>query len=889
MTRELDTSKGNPVERKITHLSREMRGEFPSVVYQQKGKEVSPFLYGSYMAMKNAQFPLVVAVEKDKSEEYLTIRTSVTERHESTIQSALILGLSQATQRRVEAEGEEESSQRSEEIATALLTDLVSNDELFEEFREYYGGLRWSPDQRRFINTLFTHGTDYNQELLDRHLTSSHISELVYSLKLDIPYETRKDWHLLKPKEIFERYPELDYDRLVDEAFCETEEGKKFRKAYARIGGRILAERHNQPERLVSDEGERHLRPQIPLSRHPIIEELVVNEIATERPKSKYSFAPNEVVELIVESDSIPAHGALVSWLTRRLPVEERHVFDGPDEFQQKGHFVRNILRTYQDVEQDSARQNVLKYDMVAILAAYTGDGAIARDVRKATEKGDNFYVSKDIQHVKDIVSAMLTVSLASSDVELRAQAEGIISDAMDTNYEDPLSLTKGELIMTLLDSLNIISEASHPALYGQVGALVFGDPVYGNFIREIASIKVEAEKARHQPDVLKKFAKWIKSKDNSPEKEQAKKAYEDACKPVEEFSSLATDAKNAFNMQLLEQMLDAQVDISQFPEATKLFDGLVKRVVISSYKMEELPDAYHDLMIIAEHPLLPEKQRGTILWHIAESLKYTDQGKGHLLVPVVLDMYKASLGPVDNLRVPSEETSLNLAAVSHLAAENRHMFQNVSVDDLDILAQYKQAVSRKAEYIFNDDLAIDSGKPALEKEDHTSEVQTLRNFENVAHELATIENYYAEYLHMEDVKRKPHVYYPWVLSSMREFLRGLQYEVTPENRPAQNIQQLYTTVNTYVRNRFIFLDEYPEDFDVMGRGHLDSFLKLCHDSMIVYSDLHYNTTVWQKGIPFVNQSIRTMPDVLLAEMIKKYPGTEFEKYLKNEQKRRIK
>jgi hypothetical protein len=283
-------------------------------------------------AMFNANFPIHLDIRQNGTNNKAIIKTNSIEEKDQKTEAALFLGLIEA-------------SRRNKKEPKELLNNLISQPELFEEFRNYYSGLRWSSDQERFVSIIFEYGTDFDSNYLDENLKGENLLSLVNYLNLDIPYEKRSNWYEISKEKIFMSFPEFDYRRLKDQEFCISPEGQKLYQAYSKLMGTILA---NQYRRYDKD---RNI--QIPLSRHPIIEALVIDELSFDRPKPKYNFGPSDLIDFVLNSDSEPAHSSLIKTIITRLPEEYRQVFDGPNEFQHKHRNVCSVLNRYRELYED--------------------------------------------------------------------------------------------------------------------------------------------------------------------------------------------------------------------------------------------------------------------------------------------------------------------------------------------------------------------------------------------------------------------------------------------------------------------------------------------------------------------------------------------------------
>src|SRR5581483_229411 len=165
---------------------------------------------------------------------------------------------------------------------------------------------------------------------------------------------------------------------------------------------------------------------------------------------------------IILDSDSVPAHQALIASINRRVPEESRRVFDGPSEFQHKHGTIRSVMRAYREASDDDSTRAVLKEDLLTVMQEYTGNGIIAESVRAGyydwMARGFN-YPPQEVGEVKKIVSDLITEGLAAKDMEIVGAAENIVFQSLAGNNQglvekaDPLALDRSEILLAVLDA----------------------------------------------------------------------------------------------------------------------------------------------------------------------------------------------------------------------------------------------------------------------------------------------------------------------------------------------------------------------------------------------------------------------------------------------------
>ncbi|MBN1617737.1 hypothetical protein JW887_00135 [Candidatus Dojkabacteria bacterium] len=894
---------GRPEQSGIIPLSETDKARYKTVIYghQSLNEADKGLVSATVSAMQGAGFEIAVdRKDTDRSGQAVVIKSASAERKQQMSEGALCLGVIEATRRRLE--GQPIDDETAYATAQEMLQTVTGEPEVLEAFSEYYGGLRWGSDQERFVRTLFRNGTEFDSDFLDQNLSGGDLSSLVYELDANISYDQRRDWHDLSIDDILSEFPELDYRRLNDEQFRESEEGQTLLRAYKHLSGEILARRQKNHEPVVNNFGEIVPEPAIPLSSHPVIEALVIDEMSLDRPQPKYSFGPSELAGIILDSDSVPAHEALVRAITTRLPEGARRVSDGPDEFQFKRGRVVDLLREYRRAENPD-RRVLLRDDLIQVLDAFTMDGEIASTVREDYHKQiargtKESWARSEASQVNGIVLDALTVALASPDPEVSARASSIVEDFIPQHEraiafgQDPLILGREQMGLALIDAIDFVAEGSNLQVFESLGTQIFGDRQIGEQLRRFAETKMRIVAERSRPEVLQAFDERRSLShsnfggDKTPEYLEAEARYDALTRYSDELAeALKIDQQNFF-LDQAEALATTQRERELTDGEETLFGGVIKRIKLGDYHMTALPAEYHRMMDLAKSGDLTERQVGTIAWQVYESFKYVDENAAHLMIPTVLDIYEIALGSVDEVRFPTGETSHILGSASGLVREHgRKMFRSASIEDLQVLASYSERIRDYAVQVAENRILPDVVRANTQQAQEWRK-DALYNLESIARELKSIDSQYEEYLHIEAVKVKPSEYYPWVLGKLVPFWQKMQWEVGPGNRPGRDIQRLHGTIADYVKGRFVIQDEYPDDFDANAQGQIGAFLYEMYTQMVVPHDIKYNGTVWREGLTFMHNAIAYMPETVLRQIQEQYPNTDFARYIEKERGR---
>lgn len=684
---------GNKPEGVIVPLSSNDRDKYNTVIYKHESTIPSDKLLvvATTSAMQEAGFEIVADVDVDRPEldRVVVIRSASENRKAQSVEKALFFGVMEATRRRLEELKTTggDYQQATHEIAREMVQTVVGKPRLLEAFYNFYGSWRDGVDQKKFVRALFIHGADFDPKFIDKNLRGGDLNTLVNYLGIDIPYDRRESWYEIPAKLILIKHRELDYRRLIDDRFRKSDKGQKLMQAYEYVQGDILARKYESYEPVITDTGEES-EPVIPLSKHPVIEALIINEVLLDRPDRN---GPRMAVSIALDSDSKPAHQALVKNLTTRVPKGQIRVFEDPREFEYKRDRVSDILRKYQKAK-NPKRRELLRDDILELMNAYTGDGVIAKSVREdyrsqVANRTEESWARSDSDIVKEIVVDMLSVAIASPDAELNKRAEDIIKKYLPEQKgavvrdEDLLVLSREHLMLALIDAVDLVGKDSNLQLIESLGTLIFEDETVGAQLRNFAQMRMRIITERSKPNVLKIFDRFRHSSRGHLTDVDLLKAMK------RDF--LLTQVEKIANIQKQRKLTDGEA---------WMFECLIKRIKLGEYHMRNLPPEYYRMMALAKSGDLTERQISTIVWQIYESFKYLGEEAVPLMIKVVQDICESAFGPIDAVRFPTTETSHILGAAYFLVSEyGLKMFQSARQEDLQTLENY---INRIREYI---------------------------------------------------------------------------------------------------------------------------------------------------------------------------------------------
>lgn len=502
--------------------------------------------------------------------------------------------------------------------AQQLMDELTSNEKFFESFRLYITGLRWTTDLNNFVGFLFIHGTAFDAALLDERLEPRNITSLSYDLGLPPPPSIRDN--NVPVLQILKEHPALDYRRLLnDPFFAQSPEGIRLASAYQRLCGQILHEDYKDSRTQVL--------PQIPLSKFPIVEALIIDDVKNYGPSPKYSFGANPWIEAIWQSDSDKAQDTLSSRINTRLPVGERNAFDGPTEFEFKRYAIRNLRHTHDKEAPNNRAHNQLKKQLFSILAAYTSKGPIATSVREEDNHRIGEYENREVGEVKRIVSQILESLLVSGDPEEREIAETVmnyytLAQGLEMPIEgqeevlvkkDCLVLKKEEQQILLINALLTINENTDPSVFERMAINLFG-PANAARLRQLAEKMIEG-----MPYTF----------------------------PLsEEVKQKRQENRNAMNLFLIEQLEEMSSADHSTRGGGSIFEDFVKKTYLPESGSRIASEEYQRLIVIGKNPNLTAWKKSAISYRITEQMKYRKFETPAELKQVLLDLLEIYLGP---------------------------------------------------------------------------------------------------------------------------------------------------------------------------------------------------------------------------------------------------
>ena len=867
----------------INPLDERQRQLHPNVVFEYASNSAADMLAVNVAIDVLQQSGLELIGDRRFDEEtltdYVVIRAAEMERHRLSAVGAIAQGATGIARRSVD--GVEDTRAMTE----TAINQVIKNSELYEEFQSYYGGLGWHSDQEKFVRALFEHGTTYDKELLSQKLDGNHVRQLIEELQIEVKREDWRTWYAKTTDQLFDEFPQVDYRKLDDQDFADSPDGRSLTEAYRNICGSIKADQYRQYPPEINNSGVVATRPVLPLTHFPLIESLMTDELSMMKPEAKYSFGRGDVMDIALNSDSLSAQQAIVDTATTRLPVEQRYVYDGPDEFVHKFRVIRKLTHAFETTV-DPERRAKLKRMVLDVLNTYTGNGDMANEIRAeyTEEERLGHGYSRSVDELKSIVKSILVIGLASSDANefiTRAFPEYETGLVLNT---DPLALGHNDQVTVLLDALGKVDEQSHADVFGRLGMKIFRNNAIATEFQRIAEIKIGAANSYHQPGVslarkaLRQFG--LSLGDNKSQEElDAIASLESLTAHADEQFDLAQELVNTLIIDFLSQMVDKGEDLSDSGENNNLFRELLERISYGDlFTIKELPAEYHLLMALGQRQDIADNLKAAIVWKLGNKTDFVSDALMRLFPTAVVDGHKVLLGELGSLQLPSQNTIHGLGALATMARRPK-IFQYATDEQLMLLDQYRTEMTQIGDRYLTASLPgdVDNG-----------DRDQARHLQRALSEMSHIAEQYEEFLYLEDVKRKPHMYYPWLLKAFVPFWQKMQWEVAPGNRPSREISALYNVLDDLVVNKLVRQNgDYPEAFDVFSDGNLDSLLIEGYERMVVPHDIKYVNTVYHDGLSFMLSAALMMPESVLQQFKDKYgDSSAIVKYLESNRAR---
>lgn len=286
----------------------------------------------------------------------------------------------------------------------------------------------------------------------------------------------------------------------------------------------------------------------------------------------------------------------------------------------------------------------------------------------------------------KESCIALIKEGISSPDLSMVSMVEVIVNGCLyDRNSPFYGLLSVSELSCIVVDASFNVSSGTHGVYFESIGEMVSGNLLFGRVIRRIAERKI--------------YAKGNTSLEGSTD--------DDVLTLLREFA--------------MSESLSSE-DV--------LFSELIHRI---KYTGDRLPSFYYDMIDFINGSVLSYEQRDYLLAEIYKQF----EGMGYVdaLVPVVFDILRLSLGPVDKVRLPSSTTNSVLISIEEIIrAHIDHMF--IPGSYLNIFKAYINNIHEYIKHLTPSGLQEDEGINEALSDDKK---KLINNFQSILDSLHRI------------------------------------------------------------------------------------------------------------------------------------------------------
>jgi hypothetical protein len=296
------------------------------------------------------------------------------------------------------------------------LIALFPAEPFYEAFEALIGGSQWSVGREELAVALFRATAELDFNTIAQNLTGGRLVGLAPLLGVELSQEEKRRWSRQTAQEVLERRPEIDYHQLNNPVFIRSDRGQRLARAYAHFCGEVAAKRYKS-SRL----GE---KPLLPVSRYPVLAGYLEDMVRSRTP-TPHASAVQDVVKLVLASDSVEARSALFEIICTPAPQQRNYSFPGPSEFEVRRQLVEEVWNAYVS-SSDVNHRKALGDGLNKILTAYTS-GEVAQSIVEQTAKsgavGHGLANRSPMWLAQRTVGDLTTAFMNSGDHEMAATA----------------------------------------------------------------------------------------------------------------------------------------------------------------------------------------------------------------------------------------------------------------------------------------------------------------------------------------------------------------------------------------------------------------------------------------------------------------------------------
>jgi hypothetical protein len=349
------------------------------------------------------------------------LRSGVAPEDGGRLTAALVVGASRAAHN--QWVGLPEVGRPEYELAMRrTVTELISvfpAKPFYPAFTTLLGGSQWTFDRNEVAEALCRATAEVDYDTIARNLTGDRTGGRLVTLARHLGVELSSDetraWRGETGEQVLARRPELDYRQLHNPRFARSDRGKMFAAVYAQFCAEIAAKGFKRGAATQS--------PPLPVSRYPVLAGFLEDTIRTRVP-TPHSSAAEDVVKLVLASDSIDSQVALFEIICAPAPQGPSYPFPGPSEFEVRRRLVHDVWNAYLAAGDENHR-TLLKIGLQGILEAYTS-GELAQDlVRQGAKLGAAHGLSgrSPLSQARQIVGGLTRAFVEHGDHDMASAA----------------------------------------------------------------------------------------------------------------------------------------------------------------------------------------------------------------------------------------------------------------------------------------------------------------------------------------------------------------------------------------------------------------------------------------------------------------------------------
>lgn len=746
--------------------------------------------------------------------------------------------------------------------ALKYVQQITENPDINDIFTGFCSAGRGRNDVKNLIDNLFLYGAEVDFNSLGEFISKPYLSLLYRSINPDKQREELDEFNKMSIADILEKYPYLNIERLSNDEYRNSDEGKKLESALKLILGRnnlyVYQNKSNSSSPSYDKNRQIELIPAIPLSRFPIIEALFVDElILAENPKRRHTLD----LDLAYSTDSAAVHNALLQTLSTRLYNRAPSGSDYSSPFERKLPVINRLLMHALDPDNNDELKRLLFSDCSFLLNAFSPESENLKEILSTLINKFELRTLKSI--LIDIVSKCLyigNVDISSGALKMLnawlnySQSDSII----DNNSSLDFIPDRTEFLIAILESmrylnvesdLNIVVDSFQQILSGSSSLFHSALTAKLDLIEETrkyeSSLVLGNVKQGNMPDV--EFAELsIQVKAILSQKEAI--AEEQLLRLVKELVLMILDSKNNLNLDT-SRVLKYLAGYIDFFKNEKLSENYKWFIEVTSGTSNSNTSKVLELSANLSSRFLQVK---------LESLDKVMQ--------VVLDIYNNTLGDPENIKtLPTENDVYSLRYANDLILRyDFWLFLNASSYEIEKLFRYFEVI--KEILLKNSSEEVNA--------DNKNTYFYLFSFGKDYNKLIDI---YNSYVLMNQVRTFPHIYMKWVLTEIKSLISKLRKDLPYKRRTAADFNFCNIVTSIIRENEIVVQENYDETFDPINDGNLDILLSrmyyLLNDSkdsfdFSAFATLEYIT--------------KMMPSRLREAMILKYKKTPFSHYLES-------